>query len=103
MAWADPAVGSRTDIVGTGPRKTCPIIGLHWRVAHSAESRYRRQNVLSTIARAMRPPPSFALVQSVAERLSRNVERVIVGKRAIVQLATLAMLCEGHLLIEDVP
>ena len=51
----------------------------------------------------MRPPPSFALVQSVAERLSRNVERIIVGKRAIVQLATLAMLCEGHLLIEDVP
>ena len=48
-------------------------------------------------------PPSLALVQSVAERLSRNVERVLVGKRAIVQLATLAMLCEGHLLIEDVP
>ena len=42
-------------------------------------------------------------VQSVAERLCRNVERVLVGKRPIIQLATVALLCEGHLLIEDVP
>lgn len=42
-------------------------------------------------------------VQSVAERLSRNVERVLVGKRAIVELAVVTLLCEGHLLIEDVP
>ena len=45
----------------------------------------------------------LALVQSVAERLGRNVERVLVGKRAVIQLALLAVLCEGHLLIEDVP
>jgi MoxR-like ATPase len=44
-----------------------------------------------------------AVVQSVAERLGRNVERVLVGKRAIVQLAIVSVLCEGHLLIEDVP
>src|ERR1051326_8076843 len=44
-----------------------------------------------------------ALVRSVAERLCRNVERVLVGKRPIIQLATLVLLCEGHLLIEDVP
>jgi MoxR-like ATPase len=46
-------------------------------------------------------PPS--LVQSVAERLSGNVERVLVGKRSVIQLALVALLCEGHLLIEDVP
>src|SRR6266849_8475823 len=44
-----------------------------------------------------------AVVQSVAERLCRNVERVLVGKHAAVQLAVVAMLCEGHLLLEDVP
>src|SRR5436853_4242813 len=44
-----------------------------------------------------------AVVQSVAERLCRNVERVLVGKHAIVQLAVVALLCEGHLLLEDVP
>src|SRR6266581_802860 len=44
-----------------------------------------------------------AVVQSVAERLCRNVERVLVGKHSIVQLAVVALLCEGHLLLEDVP
>ena len=42
-------------------------------------------------------------MQSVAERLRRNVERVLVGKRATIELAIVALLCEGHLLIEDVP
>jgi MoxR-like ATPase len=44
-----------------------------------------------------------AAVQSVAERLCRNVERVLVGKHATIELAIVALLCEGHLLIEDVP
>ena len=42
-------------------------------------------------------------VQTVAERLRRNVERVLVGKRSVVELAIVTLLCEGHLLIEDVP
>jgi len=33
-----------------------------------------------------------ARVQSVAERLCRNVERVLVGKRSVVQLAIVAVL-----------
>jgi MoxR-like ATPase len=32
-----------------------------------------------------------------------NVERVIVGKREAIDLVMVAMLCEGHVLIEDVP
>jgi MoxR-like ATPase len=44
-----------------------------------------------------------SVVQSVAERLCRNVERVLVGKRPTIQLAIVALLCEGHLLLEDVP
>jgi MoxR-like ATPase len=42
-------------------------------------------------------------VQLVAERLCQNVERVLVGKRGAIELAMVALLCEGHLLIEDVP
>ncbi len=42
-------------------------------------------------------------VQSFAERLMQNIERVIIGKRATVELAVVSLLCQGHLLIEDVP
>jgi MoxR-like ATPase len=44
-----------------------------------------------------------SLVQSVAARLAGNVARVIVGKPQAIELATIALLCEGHILIEDVP
>jgi MoxR-like ATPase len=43
------------------------------------------------------------MVQSLAARLVANVERVIFGKHAEVQLALVALLCQGHVLIEDVP
>jgi len=42
-------------------------------------------------------------VQPFAQTLVANVERVIVGKRAAVEVAVIALLAEGHLLIEDVP
>lgn len=42
-------------------------------------------------------------VQIVAERVVDNVEKVIVGKREAIQLTLVALLCQGHLLIEDVP
>src|ERR687886_487331 len=42
-------------------------------------------------------------VQLIADRLCRNVARVIVGKPEVIELATVALLCEGHLLVEDVP
>lgn len=43
------------------------------------------------------------IVQSIGERLLKNVQQVIVGKQAEIELTLLALLCEGHLLIEDVP
>jgi MoxR-like ATPase len=43
------------------------------------------------------------IVQSIGERLLRNVQQVIVGKDQEIRLTLLALLCEGHLLIEDVP
>ncbi|HID87406.1 MAG TPA: MoxR family ATPase [Anaerolineae bacterium] len=42
-------------------------------------------------------------VQEVARRIIENVEQVIVGKHKEVQLALIAMICQGHVLIEDVP
>ena len=42
-------------------------------------------------------------VRSIADRVGSNVERVIVGKRREVQLVLVALLCRGHVLIEDVP
>jgi MoxR-like ATPase len=35
--------------------------------------------------------------------LSENIARVIVGKKETVELLMVALLCEGHVLIEDVP
>lgn len=42
-------------------------------------------------------------VKDLAERVTANVELVILGKHREVQLALIALLCQGHVLIEDVP
>ncbi|MEA3408176.1 MAG: MoxR family ATPase [Chloroflexota bacterium] len=42
-------------------------------------------------------------IQSFAQDVIDNVERVIVGKREAIELMMVALLCEGHALIEDVP
>lgn len=42
-------------------------------------------------------------VQDFCSRLIDNIEKVIVGKRETVELAVISLLCQGHLLIEDVP
>ena len=42
-------------------------------------------------------------VQGPAERVVASVERVIIGKHAEVRTALVALLCQGHILIEDVP
>ena len=45
----------------------------------------------------------ISIVKAVSDRICDNVETVIIGKRPEVQTTLLALLCEGHLLIEDVP
>ncbi len=42
-------------------------------------------------------------VQQFANQVIDNVEKVIIGKRAAIELVVLALLCEGHVLLEDVP
>jgi MoxR-like ATPase len=46
---------------------------------------------------------NIAIVQSLATRVSENVEKVILGKPHEIELVLVALLCQGHVLIEDVP
>jgi MoxR-like ATPase len=43
------------------------------------------------------------MIAEVAKRVRENVQKVIVGKGDVIDLALVAVLCEGHILIEDVP
>lgn len=42
-------------------------------------------------------------VQSAARLLRQNIGHVIIGKEEVVDLLMVALLCEGHILFEDVP
>jgi MoxR-like ATPase len=42
-------------------------------------------------------------VQKFVAPLIENVEQVIVGKRSAIEFILVALLCEGHVLLEDVP
>ncbi len=42
-------------------------------------------------------------ISTFCERVIENLEKVIVGKRQSVELIVIGLLCQGHVLIEDVP
>src|SRR6266487_754358 len=42
-------------------------------------------------------------IKEVADQIIVNVEEVIIGKRKAVELVLIALLCKGHVLLEDVP
>jgi MoxR-like ATPase len=42
-------------------------------------------------------------IHEIARQVTDNIEQVIVGKRDVIELTLVALLCEGHVLIEDVP
>src|SRR5574342_549570 len=42
-------------------------------------------------------------IQDFTTHIIDNVEHVILGKREVIELLMVALLCEGHVLIEDVP
>ena len=43
------------------------------------------------------------MIAETAAQLRENIQKVIVGKDEIIELTLIAILCEGHLLLEDVP
>ena len=55
--------------------------------------------VVSDVAR----DESVERLRDVAARLRESVQRVIVGKDEAIDLALVALLCRGHVLLEDVP
>lgn len=42
-------------------------------------------------------------IRDFAQTVIENVEKVIVGKRSVIEMVVTALLCEGHILIEDAP
>ena len=51
----------------------------------------------------MSRPPEIDTVRDLASRVRRGVQQVIVGKDDVIDLAIVALLCRGHILVEDVP
>ena len=47
--------------------------------------------------------PNIEPVKSLSEQVIANVEHVILGKHNEIELTLVALLCQGHVLIEDVP
>jgi MoxR-like ATPase len=43
------------------------------------------------------------MIPEVVTRIMENIKKVIVGKPDVLELTIAALLCEGHILIEDVP
>jgi MoxR-like ATPase len=42
-------------------------------------------------------------IRHFADQLQANIGKVIVGKQEVIESLTIALLCEGHILLEDVP
>ncbi len=51
----------------------------------------------------MEKPLTVSDVQTFGNKLLDNLEKVIVGKRQVLELTMIGLMCQGHLLIEDVP
>ncbi len=47
--------------------------------------------------------PAIGKIQEFATRLTNNLEKVIIGKGSTIELVIIGLLCQGHLLIDDVP
>jgi len=81
-----------------GKKVTCPNCG--------AKTALDSQPALIRIPKQKDPAQretGSSPVGPIAERLIANIEKVIVGKRAEIELTIVALLSEGHVLLEDVP
>jgi len=43
------------------------------------------------------------LITGAGQQIQKNIERIIVGKSPVIELVLVSILCEGHILLEDVP
>lgn len=49
------------------------------------------------------PPPGVDPVHQIAQAIQQQIAQVIVGKGDVVELLLVALFCEGHILLEDMP
>ena len=49
------------------------------------------------------PSVDIARIQELAGQLRESVQRIVVGKSEVIDLAIIAVICRGHALLEDVP
>ncbi len=43
------------------------------------------------------------MISDIASQMRQNIQKIIIGKDQVIDLALVAVLCEGHVLLEDVP
>ena len=72
-------------------------------MARNTVERDRRETPRRGVKLEDRPVLTIQELSDTASRVIANVERVIVGKQEAVRLTLIAVLCGGHVLIEDVP
>ena len=64
---------------------------------------HRRGHSMTQPTTTRLSPADVKTIHGVAADMQSSVERVIVGKPDVVKLALVALLCEGHILLDDVP
>jgi MoxR-like ATPase len=47
--------------------------------------------------------PEIKSIAEAGKNILDNIERIIVGKRSVIELVLVCIFCEGHILLEDVP
>ena len=62
-----------------------------------------KTTVNNTAPPPARPEDMLGELHIAVQRIAANVEKVLVGKPEVVRVALVALLAEGHLLVEDVP
>ncbi len=55
------------------------------------------------VAQSEGEPRDFERASEIADRFVTNIETVVYGKRAEIRLVLTALMCGGHVLLEDVP
>jgi len=60
-------------------------------------------HVESVLAERDQEPERFARASEIADRFVANIETIVYGKRDEIRLVLTALMCGGHVLLEDVP
>ena len=48
-------------------------------------------------------PSTVSTIQEMSNRVKEKIKKVIIGKRQTIEMVVIGLLCQGHILIEDVP